>query len=106
MADGVMTFAGITLAIAYLMAAGIRVYAGMLRRSLRRAYWASSVACTALAANQVWLLASDVPVSSRIIFAQGSALALAASAIIQPPLIVLKEHRDYRTIFLPKVDAE
>lgn len=101
-----MTFAGITLAIAYVLAAFIRIYAGLLRRSLRRAYWASSVACLALAANQVWLLLSDVQVSSRIIFAQGSAIALAASAIIQPPLIVLKEHRDYRTIFLPRADVE
>lgn len=106
MADRVMTFAGITLAIAYVLAAGIRVYAGMLRKSLCRAYWVSSVACLALAANQIWLLASEVPVSSRIIFAQGSALALAASAIIQPPLIVLKEHHDYRTIFLPRADVE
>lgn len=105
MADRVMTFAGVTLAVAYVLAAFIRLYAGLLRRSLRRAYWVSSVACLALAANQVWLLLSDVQVSSRIIFAQGSAIALAASAIIQPPLIVLKEHHD-RTIYLPRADVE
>lgn len=100
-ADNVMNFAGITLAAAYILAAFVRVYAGLLRASLRKAYWLSSVACLALAANQIWLLVTDVPVSSRIIFAQGSALALAASAVIQPPLIVLREHRS-RSLYLPK----
>lgn len=104
-ADQVMNFAGSTLAVAYLFAAAVRLYAGMLRRSLRRAYWLSSVACVALAGNQIWLIVSDVAVSSRIIFGQGSALALAASAVIQPPLIVLKEHRQ-GTIRLPRIDRE
>lgn len=100
-ADMVMNFAGVVLAFAYVMAAVIRVVAAYFRKSLRVTYLISSVACVALAANQIWLIASDVQVSSRIIFAQGSALALAASAIIQPPLIVLKEHRK-GTILLPR----
>lgn len=102
-ADLVMNFAGIVLAFAYVTAAAIRVFAACLRKSLRVTYLISAAACVALAANQIWLIISDVQVSSRIIFAQGSALALAASAIIQPPLIVLREHRK-GTILLPRAD--
>lgn len=101
MASNIMVFAAITLATEFVVAAAIMVYAGWLRVSLRRTYWLSAVTCLALAAHQIWLLLAHTRVTDRIIFGQGSAIVMAAFALIQPPLIVVHHHHALHSLVGP-----
>lgn len=88
-----MLAAAITLATGYVIAAVLRFYAADFRASLKVWYRVSGVACLCLAVSQVWLILSGVSVTARIIFGQTWATVNCVAALIQPVLVVIREHR-------------
>lgn len=95
MLQTLMRAATVVLAIAYLVAAIIRLYVGWVARWTRWAYWVSVPACLWLSANQWWTFAQGHPtINSRILFAQIGVMYFLAAVAVFPALVALRRHHE------------